>query len=131
MGIHYLVDPGNQPVRVVMEIDPGIEREAIAKGQSFQLWRKALRVRHRRVVDEDGNDRNAGLQGARDFEPDKIRWVVDPAVGLVFRSRPVWPDDGHDHLRAAQRVFDVFAKIDAVGNGIEIHEDGVFAELRL
>src|SRR5438874_8838037 len=114
-----------------MEVDPGIKRETIAKGQSFQLSWKTLRVRHRRVIDEDGNNRNAGLQSARYFEPDKIRRVVDPAARLIVRSRPVRPDDGDDDLRAPQSALDVFAKIDAVRNGIEIHEDGVFAELRL
>src|SRR5947207_12166384 len=114
-----------------MEVDPGIEREAIAKGESFQLSWKTLRVRHRRVVDEDGNDRNAGLQSARYFEPDKIRWVVDPSARLIVRSRPVRPDDGDDDLRAPQSALDVFAKIHAVRDGIEIHEDSIFAKLRL
>lgn len=107
MCVHYLVDPGDQPVRVVMKVDAGIEREAVAKGESFQLWRKTLGVRHRRVVDKNGNDGNARLQSARYFESDKIRRVVDPAAGLIVRSRPVWPDDGHDNLRAPQSVFDV------------------------
>ena len=125
------MNSGDQPIRVMMKINAGIEREPIAKGESFEFSGKTLRFRHRRVVYQDRDNRDAILQGARHFEPNEIGRIVDPPVGRIAAASPFRSDDGHDDLGALQGCLDVFAEIDAVWNGIEIHEDRAFAELGL
>ena len=121
----------DEPVRVVMEIDAGVESETIAESESFQLCRKIFRVRHRRVIYEDGDNGNAALQSARYFESDKIRRIIDPAVRCITASGPIRSNYRHDDFGALQRLLDMFAEINAVRNGIEIHEDIAFAEFGL
>src|SRR5205814_10449649 len=61
----------------------------------------------------------------------EIRRIVDAPARRIFSARPFRTDDRDHDLGALQGLLDVFAKIDAVRDRIEIHEDGAFAELRL
>ena len=103
------MNAGDQPVRVVVKVDPGIEREAIAKGESFQLWRKTLGVRHRRVVDQDRNNRNAALQSAGYFEPNKSVGSSIRRFAWIAASAPFRSDDRDDHFGALQGCLDVLS----------------------
>ena len=51
----------DQPIRVMMKINPAIEREAVPKREAFELRRQVLRVGHRRVVDQHRNDGDAAF----------------------------------------------------------------------
>ena len=125
------MNPGDEPVGVVMKIDAGVEREAVAESESFQLRRQIFCLGHWRVVDQHRNDRDPSFQRARHFKPDEIGRVVDATIQRFLTAAPFRTDDRNDDLRALQRLLDVFAEIDAVRDGIEIHEDAAFAELGL
>jgi hypothetical protein len=61
---------------MMMKIDPGIENERIAKGESLDIARELLAFWHRGVVDQHRNDGDAAFDGGFDFIPDEVSAVV-------------------------------------------------------
>ena len=116
---------------MVVKVDADIEAEPISKSECFDILRKLFRSWHLSVAHQDRNNRKLVLQSVSDLETNKIRWVVDSPFAMLPSSYPVRPDYRDQNFGLTDDLFDVFPKIDAVRNGIEVHENLVPSEFRL
>ena len=114
-----------------MKIDTRIENERVAKGQTLEIDREILHLWHRRIIDQYRNNRNPTLQGSGNFESNKIRGVVDPAIAPTATAEPSRTDDCDNDSGAFQCLLDLFPKVHAVRDGIEVHKDISLTEIGL
>ena len=128
---HQLSNTRNQPIGVMMKIDTRIENERVAKGQTLEIGREILHLWHRRIIDQYRNNRDPALQGSGDFESNKIRGVVDPAIAPTATAEPSRTDDCDNNSGAFQCLLDLFPKVHAVRDGIEVHKDISLTEIGL
>ena len=115
----------------MMKIDPNIQSQTVPESQSFNVLWKFFRSRHLGVADQDWNNRELALQGVTDFEPHKIIGFVNTPTLVFALAYPIRSNNRHQNLRATDYLFDVIAKIDAVRDRIEIHENIAATELCL
>src|SRR5438045_4714342 len=115
----------------MMKINTFIENERVAKGQTLEIGREILHLWHRRIIDQYRNNRDPTLQGSGDFESNKIRRVVDPAIALTATAEPSRTDDCDNNSGAFQCLLDLFPKVHAVRDGIDVHKDISLTEIGL
>ena len=115
---------------MVMKVDSGIEIDRISESQSFDLLWKLLRFWHARVTDQHRNDRKLALQGVSDLKTNEIARIIN-STNFSLTTKPICSDYSDDKLGAVNHVFDMIAKIDAVRNGVEVHEYVPSPKLRL
>ncbi len=96
---HQLSNTRNQPIGVMMKIDTRIENERVAKGQTLEICREILHLWHRRIIDQYRNNRDPTLQGSGNFESNKIRRIVNPAIAFTPAAEPSRPYDGDNSMK--------------------------------
>jgi len=128
---HQLSNTRNQPIGVMMKIDTRIENERVAKGQTLEIGWEILHLWHRRIIDQYRNDRDPTLQGSGNFESNKIRGVVDPAIAPSATAEPSRADHRDNNSGAFQCLLDLFPKVHAVRDGIEVHKNISLTEIGL
>src|SRR6476619_3788989 len=112
----------------MMKIDPGIENERVAKGQSLDIGRELFAFRHRGVGHQDRDNGDAAFEGRLYFEPDEVIAVLE-AAHPVARFAPMRADNDDESAGLFERLPNVLAKIDSVRNRIKVHEDAVLPKL--
>ena len=115
----------------MMKIDARVENEGVTKSQTLKIGGEILHLRHRRIIYQHRNNRDSALQRDRNFQPDKIRRIIDPTIAFTATAEPSRPDDSDDNSGAFQRLLDLFSKVDAVRNGIKVHKDIPFPKVGL
>jgi hypothetical protein len=110
----------NQSLDVLVEIAPGIDLQTVAVDELLKAVGKLFDVGHRSAFHQDRNDRHPVAEGRLDFDADRIRWIVDSAAAPLQRSKPTFADDDESDVRLSEYAVDVFAKIDAQRDVIDI-----------
>src|SRR5256885_13997683 len=98
------------------------------KSQWLNFRGKVLGLRHRSVIDQYRNDRNAPLERVFDFQTNKVFRIVDSSHAAFPLSRPVGTDHRNNDLRSLDCFLDLLTEIQTRSDRGEIHEDISLAE---
>ena len=112
-----------------MEIASAFDVGRVAERKILQALGQIGRGRHAGAVDQHRNDRNVLFQSGLKFDPDRVAFFPNLKALAFARSEPLRPDD-HEHQVAAQQfALDVLAEIGSEWNVVDVHEDGLIAEM--
>src|SRR5207245_1447659 len=73
----------NQAVHVIVEIPARPHLGGVAVGESLQLLRQMSLAWHGRPADQDGDHRDATLQGRLDLDTDEVAGIVQSTLALL------------------------------------------------
>jgi hypothetical protein len=85
---------------------------------------KLLDVRHRSTLHQDWNDWHPVAEGRLDFDAYWIGWIIDPPSPPWLRSGPTFADDDERDIGLSKDGIDVFAKIYANRDVIDVQKYG-------
>jgi hypothetical protein len=87
---------------------------------------------HLSVVDKNGNDPDAALEGRADFDADEIARLIEASLTRVIGGRqPLRADDREQHIAARDGGLDLADEVGPGRNFVYIHEDASLTEARL
>ena len=80
------------------------------------------------MIDQDRDHGEIPIQRRFQLDPNKVSRVVEPSVSVGFPS-PFCSDHGEDHVALPDSRIDVFPEVFTKRYGIDVHEDGIVAEV--
>ena len=104
----------------------------VAPSQCLQVRRQFFLARHRRPLNEHGNDGDVPPQRGGYFQPNEIlRGIEAPSPVLVGGVQPVPADQRQQHVAGADMLIDDAAKVAARLDTVNVDEDAILPETRL
>jgi len=105
---------------VLVEITPGIDRQAITVDKLPEAIRKLVDIGHYAAFNQERNDRHPVAESRLDFNADRVRRIVDPPPPSWQRSKPTLADNDESDIRPSKCIIDVISEIDANWDVIDI-----------
>jgi hypothetical protein len=101
----------------------------VAISQSFQVLGQLIRERHGRAMDQDRDHWDLSRQGRGRFEPNEVRFVINPSFArAIGGSHPLRPDHRQQYATTCNVVIDCLAKVQSGTDVRNIHEDRILSE---
>jgi hypothetical protein len=111
-------------VRVVPNLGP------IPEGEVGKRVRKIRRPRHRGAIHGKWDDRNLTPQSGLNLEANEVGRLVESSLAsLINIGHPPPSDDHKDDVALGNHAIDVHPKVNAKGDGVDIEEHIVGAEV--
>lgn len=126
-----LLDRADQALDVNVEVAPRLHINGVEVGKVLDAVRQVLRIRHLCVVEQHGEDVDVALERRLKLDPHRIGCVHDSRVVAAARSQPFLANDGDQEVARLRGIVDMFAKIDAIGNVVDVNEETRLAEAPL
>ena len=118
-----MLDAGDEPRHVGRERAVP-KRQRLPVDQRLDRLRQLGRGGHQRVLDQDRNDPDAALQGDADLLDHPVGRVVDAPPSLVVgEADPAIPDEGQQHVTAADGPAYVVGEVHPGRDGVDVHEE--------
>jgi len=123
------LDASDEPLYMVRKISSLIHIDRVTVSKPGERGRQVGLAWHRGAVDEHWDHGETPLERCFNLDSNKVFRVVDSPRCIDF-PRPTWSDHGNNHVAPAKSRVDVFPKVVTERYGINVHEDGVAAEMR-
>src|SRR5215470_14488993 len=116
----------DQAINVLMEIAPVVDLGRIQKTHPLNTLGQGAALRHACAAHQYRNERHLPVQGCFDFNPDRVFVVTYSGPGFPCPDPP-WTNQSQQDVVFGHGFLDLLPKIDAEGDAVDVHENGVAA----